>query len=131
MRFNADDSNGWIKWPKAPGYHNTHEGGMSVYAIWPNSNENGYGDRFYQCFPGLGIKASIHESPVSDISEVRELHLLAVLCLGTSGGSWFNGDGEHYWHATLADITEEGSLVLNSLEKLYGRQPVLVTILDT
>lgn len=62
--------------------------------------------------------------------------LLAAVCLGSSGGSFWNGVpsfeiGEQYWFCTLNDLTGEGKQLVAMLEKLYNVSPILLTFLDT
>lgn len=130
-RCDGNANNGFIKWPNAtPGIHNSGEGGMSVYALFPETIRPGaIEDEFYHCFPGMGIKANVHESPVSDLNEVQDRHLLAALCLGTSGGSWTKEDGE-FWEAGWDDLQDAAVKILNELELVYGVEAVLVTVVD-
>lgn len=57
--------------------------------------------------------------------------VLAAVCLGSSGGSWWNEDMGEYWRCTPETLTDEGRALLNSLAKLYGAEPSLITYLDT
>lgn len=126
-RHDGNANNGFVKWPNVtPGIHNSGEGGMSVYALFPERTE----DEFYHCFPGMGIKANVHESPVSDLNEVQDRHLLGALCLGTSGGSWTKENGD-FWQVDWEDIQDAGVKILNELELVYGVEAVLITVVDT
>lgn len=57
--------------------------------------------------------------------------ILAGVCLGTSGHSWFSENDSDYFVVTEGQLTNEECELLNSLEKLYGTRPSLVTYLDT
>jgi len=131
-RFDPSANNGFVKWPaNLPGFHSTGEGGMSVYALFPEKIKPGeVEDEFYNCFPGFGIKANIHESPLTDLNEVQDRYLLAAVCLGTSGGSWADEHGI-MWTADWEDLQDAGVKILNELELVYGVEATLVTVLDT
>lgn len=135
-RFDGNANNGFVNWPNAnPAIHNSCEGGMSVYALWPESREEraapGWNEEgFYNCFSGFRIKASVSESPVSDVSEVRDRPMYAAICLGTSGGSWVKEDGE-FWEASAVDLTDGGLELVAALNVLYGTDAKLVTVVDT
>lgn len=55
--------------------------------------------------------------------------VLASVCLGTSGTAYADDNG--YFHAGMDDITDRGWVAIIALNRLYGRQPVIITYLDT
>lgn len=145
-RREGGDNTGWIVWPTH--CENTCEGGMSVYAIVPEEADGGGwagGDSFITCSPGIQPVASLPDVCLNDEVEQALWPLddgedalggrarwstpcLAMVCLGTSGGSWWDSD---YWHATRADLTVTGRQLVDALAALYGREPLIVTFLDT
>ncbi len=56
--------------------------------------------------------------------------VLAAVCLGTSGPSWCDADG-NYWACTDETLTENGRQLLAHLDALYSRGHHFVTYLDT
>lgn len=66
-----------------------------------------------------------------EVQRYFSTHLLAAVCLGSSGGSFWNDEKGCYWRCTKDDLTNEGKVLLDILEKTYGRQPYILTFLDT
>lgn len=56
--------------------------------------------------------------------------LMAAVHLGSSCGSWCHPE-ESYWEATPDDLTDEGKSLWTGLSKAFGREPLLLTFLDT
>jgi len=69
------------------------------------------------------------------ISRYLSCPLLAAVCLGSSGGSFWDGDKDYhdgqYWYCKMDDLTEKGKEIVRVLEELYGVTPSLLTFLDT
>jgi hypothetical protein len=137
-RRNGAANTGCVRWPTH--LRNSGEGGMSVYALWPEgfsrAGDHNWEDPFYRCFSGLRIKASVCESPISNLGDAEDAALYGALCLGTSGGSWEWPDAGQdewpgHWEAALSDLTDDGLAIVTALNALYGREAVLVTMLDT
>lgn len=57
--------------------------------------------------------------------------VLAAVCLGTSVHSWTDYEGNDYWSCTEEDLTKPGHMLVASLNRLYGREAILITYLDT
>lgn len=57
--------------------------------------------------------------------------MLAALHLGSDSGSFWCEQQGAYWSATVADLTDAGADLYNSLAAAYGITPILVTCLDT
>ena len=57
--------------------------------------------------------------------------VLAAVCLGSTGRSWFDERAEHYWQVRYRNLTWRGKRLVNRLERLYGRTADIVTYLDT
>lgn len=56
--------------------------------------------------------------------------VLAAVLLGTCGSAWVNDTGE-LWVCRTQNLTWPGRGLLTQLARLYSRDPVLVTYLDT
>lgn len=60
--------------------------------------------------------------------------VLASVCLGTSGGTWWYGDypsSGTMWGCERHNLTSEGLALIESLERLYSTRVHLVTYIDT
>jgi hypothetical protein len=88
----------------------------------------------------------IHKENMDSVGQYESASLLACLCLGSSAGTWTSKkDGEEdkevepplkcnsvgQWYCTYSDLTPRGRAIYNSLEKLYGIEPTLLTFVDT
>ena len=150
-RRDATAQTGYVKWP----IHltNSCEGGMFVYAVVP------YIKDFGMCagVPSACLmmeESLVEEDPeAGDLSEVGwplqnewfphadmdgwgcgqfdSIPLLAAVCLGSSGGSFFDDERNQYWFCKMEDLTQEGVNLVARLENLYGTSAKLLTWLDT
>jgi len=150
-RRDATAQTGYVKWPIH--LKNTNEGGMFVYAVIP------YVEDFEMCagVPSVCLLMSeslVEEDPeAGDLSEVGwplqnewfpraemdgcgcdqflSVPLLAAVCLGSSGGSFFDDEHNQHWFCKMGDLTWEGINLVTRLENLYGTSAKLLTWLDT
>lgn len=69
-RGNGQRHTGCIRWPTD--LHNTGEGGMSVYAVVPETPCDGWAgmDSFITCSPGMSIQAVACETCVDRATDV-------------------------------------------------------------
>ena len=56
---------------------------------------------------------------------------LACVCLGSTTGCWLAEDGESRYVVTKDDLTEDGAVLVDMLERLYSRDVELLTLIDT
>ena len=56
--------------------------------------------------------------------------VLAAVCLGSTGNSWVDGQG-NYFQCRTETLNSRGRALIIALNALYDREPVLVTYLDT
>lgn len=68
---------------------------------------------------------------VARVVAQQSVPLLAAICLGSSGGSFYDTEAGRMWTCKAEDLTSDGHQLLASLEKLYGRPAKLLTFLDT
>lgn len=61
----------------------------------------------------------------------RSTGVLAAVTLGSAGAAYWDDARKGAWRCTRADLTPEGEALLSAMEKLYGREAVLVTFVDT
>lgn len=66
--------------------------------------------------------------PLKTPPESREL--LAAVCLGSNRQSLYHSAGG-YFNCGYDDLNEQGKQLYDSLEALYQREPLLITLLDT
>lgn len=134
-----DRSPSYVKWPTD--MEDTGEGGMAVFLVVPESN-------WPECcinMPTLQAHDVIVRGQEKIEREVwgfsqydgpRNGHLYddtglqAVICLGTTGGSYLD-DENGYFVARVEDLTLEGATLYALIRKLYGVEPMLLTFLDT
>lgn len=143
-RRNPEANSGCINWPQY--LTNTGEGGMFVHLVFEVADN--LNDSFVNCcgphsihviraeefmgneenensfFPNTEEKADNYLRYLS-------VPLLAAICLGSSGGSWYNNETDEYWQCSEKDLTDEGKEFVRMLEKLYNRKGKFVTFLDT
>jgi hypothetical protein len=137
-----DESRCFVQWPID--YETTGEGGMAVFLVVPE-------DGWSQCsvvmptmecddvlvngreleeaiFPGSN-RYRWYDSgdQVVDLTSVR---LAACVCLGTTGGA-YRDEEKGYFQAQVSDLTAAGKWIYNLMRQLYGRDPELLTFLDT
>ena len=143
-RRDGSASSGWVRWPTH--LTSTGEGGMFVYAIVPSLDRD---DPFEVCCGVASAELRRREVLVPEPGQGNNperrwwprgrggssVDLLAAVCLGSTGGSWYTGDlallNGRMWTATYADLTEEGQALVRALMDLYGRPVHLLTFLDT
>lgn len=149
---------GWVAWPDAdPTWKDTGEGGMWVYAFVLAAGDGDPGsDAFVRCHgpaeticlpmpdvvvsdtePAVyptGHSARVLETPPGEDRVIGVFDagysVLAAVCLGSSSVPYGNHEIGH-WQCRDTDLTHEGRILLAHLRQLYGRNPVLVTYLDT
>ena len=134
-RRNPASNTGYINWPIY--LKNTGEGGMFVYAVVPALESFQMCCGVASCCLVMGevlVEEEKEFFPHASLEEFRfenflSVPLLAAVCLGSSGGSFW--DGEEYWHCTMSDLTDAGSQLVGMLRELYGVEPELLTFLDT
>lgn len=120
-----DESPSYIHWPV--GWQDTGEGGLAVFLIVPEDPQ------WSECavgMPTFEIEDVIVSGQEQKAEIYRDTGLRACLCLGTTGGSYYD-DRHGYFKASLEDLTPDGEQLYMLLKKLYGRSPVLLTLLDT
>lgn len=138
-----DDSATMVRWPTQ--WKNTGEGGLAVFLVVPEDEK-----RWMECCVALPtIEASdvlvngqeveerlfpgsnrYQRRTAGDESDLTSVDLLACVCLGTTGGSYYD-ENQGYFQATKMDLTPSGLYVYNMLKGLYRREPELLTFLDT
>lgn len=149
--YTGDQSVSFVKWP-IPGFtslENTGEGGLGVYLLVPEyENDEGWSE----CAIDMAT-FKVHGVVVLGQQEIErklwgwsqydegrswsarrdyDRDMAAVVCMGTTGGSWYDQEGASgYFKAGYADFTEEGQTLYDLLIKLYGRKPYILTLLDT
>lgn len=155
MRATSFPGTGWIDWTRVMYRHeDSGEGGMAVYAVLPEDDK--IPESFVACLPGTSVSmyqpdamvTTAHRTlwprqkttcchVVSDgglcekqIQDPESVDLLMALCLGGSGGSWWS-ESNGYFDCQVEDLTPEGQALLGDLTRLYGRSPLLITLLDT
>lgn len=144
-------SSGWVRWPAD--WVDTEEGGMYVVAVWMvDRGENLFGeDRFARCFEAESVRMRFHEPIVTGDAGVLERAVwgmpiaalpryadgvtnpvLAMIQLGSTNASYTReGWGSELWSCTRDDLAPEGRSLVATLDGLYGREAVLLTLLDT
>ena len=136
-RRNPASNTGYVNWPIY--LKNTGEGGMFIYAVVPAQKS------FQRCCGVASCCLLMGEVLVEECAEKEffphlsledyrfenflSVPLLAAVCLGSSGGSFW--DGEEYWCCTTSDLTDAGFRLVMMLGELYGVEPELLTFLDT
>lgn len=136
-----DQDPGYIVWPTH--WDNTGEGGMAVFVAFLDD-----GAQWLECaikLPHLEQHDVYTEGPEfekslwpnsrrytfgDDGDDWCSLPMLAIVCLGSSGGSW-RREPQGYFKATIDDLTQDGRAVVDLLRGLYNREPVFITALDT
>jgi hypothetical protein len=116
----------------------TGEGGMAVFfAILEDLDVP-----FVQCFPESVITMSFPDAVTSEhsdrvwpeIDRAAELPtsypLLAAMCVDSTRASWSNENTGHF-AAELDDLTTYGRALYDTLAAVYGREVLIITILDT
>lgn len=140
-RFDPVSEAGWIDWPsEGAAWTDSGEGGLIVLAVWDNPDSD-----VMVCTPEYQVKLTADRfvgavnldgrsvaDELWDGSVQGELSVGGVVPIGSTGASWMDPQQVgRYFTAAWDDVTETGRLVLNQLTKLYGEEPVLVTVLDT
>lgn len=145
-RHDPTSKAGWVRWPDSEdgrGFANDGQGGMSAYACWILSD----GNPVSVCCDGLTIlmqEAEVfvgasgpgegeytYEGWHRKANDVPPGYYAdAVVMLGSTGGSWYADDGSPF-KVTWYDLTDEGRRALMALKGLYGREPDILTFLDT
>lgn len=126
VNFPSDTENGWDY---------TNEGGLYAYAVWGEFDTEAQVSEVAEL---LGTDVLIHAEGPEAANRYRmkdewdkNLVLTArtVLFLGSTSMAWFNDDG--YFPVTRKNLTGTGRMVLETLEKEYGCEATIITLLDT
>jgi hypothetical protein len=147
---NKTAESGWVCWPNWETHENTGEGGLEVYLVVPMTG-GPLEDPFYHCLSSVDVmmtsgdvlfdvckprdfdkkhgRADAYDKSFPDMIS-HYVGFCAILCLGSSGSSWCKKDGD-YFHATYETLTYKGKMLYQMLKQLYGREPILLTFLDT
>lgn len=133
-----------VNWPK--GWKDSGEGGLVVYFAVLDDED----DSFVKCFAESTITMSYPDVEVSGhLSRVwseppsrrrsgddhlllefpGSLPLLAAICVDSTKSSWCR-DGD-YFTPTRNDLTDHGRALYDNLTALYGREVLILTLLDT
>jgi hypothetical protein len=59
------------------------------------------------------------------------MNVLAAVCLGSTGRSWFSDRNGAYFKVTADELDVDGRQLIDTLAEFYGRSPHFVTYLDT
>lgn len=138
---------GFVNWPvpRLTTMENTGEGGLATYLLLPERDEEG--DDWAQCaidmprfkVHGVVVRGqqdierklwgySQYDEPYQDRKYSQDLVL--AMCIGSTGASWCD-DASGYFKPRYGDLTMEGQALYNLLAALYGREPYILTLLDT
>ena len=152
LRRNGTSNSGYIKWPTE--LLNTKEGGSWVYLVVA-SHEMFDKDKFVNCcYNGATLNRGLIVDPshrdddqgptriekrffpncravlgCDDPNAHQSVDLLAAICLGTSGGTWYHADRP--WSCSYDDLDQNGKALYDSVKQLYNREPTLLTYIDT
>ena len=144
------NTKGYINWPKTrkqgvrpmkgPGEDliDTMEGGMECWLILPWQ----YTDSV--CIAGVNFLL-FADVIVSDHKTLTKAHrgefksiepsfgqsFNLALLISSTGQSIWNEKTQEYWKAHKQDLNEKGVALFSMLTELYGREPELMTALDT
>ena len=157
MRRNPNSQSGVINWPTH--LENTGEGGMFVYAIVPYIEafqkccgvscglikseclmdpDPNAGDidpvtqkQFWPLEDKIFPRINDNDDSPRDIEKYISCDLLAAICLGSCGGSFWDKEKEKYWTCTTDDLTAEGKRLVDMLKSMYGDHVQFLTFLDT
>lgn len=125
-----------VNWPRD--WENTAEGGMVVYFCVLELH-----DPFVQCFTESTITMSKPDAETSGHSlrvwppfawpdldqDTSSYALLAAVCVDSTTSSYWNG--ERHFAAGPEDLTPHGRALYDNLQALYGREVLIITLLDT
>lgn len=136
-----DSVRSFINWPT--NMEDTGEGGMAVFLVVPDDCDTmteacvnlpilRQSDVYTegQALESMLWPDSNRYKPTNEIDGLDSVELLAIVCLGTTGGAWHDDD-YGYFKATEDDLTVHGQVLFGLLEQLYGRKPIFLTALDT
>jgi len=111
---------------------NTGEGGMAVFFVLLKNFQK---DR-QKCSGGNGLwpvqDVVVWPPKYMDINSkgFRNPVDLIMLVASTKMSLW-DERKKCYWHATEKDLIEEGKILFDMIERIYGQKPDIVTLLDT
>lgn len=136
------DETGWVRWPGH--LDTTGEGGVFVLAVFLVREDASGRDAFCACYEagsvlfeaGENLVVNPHASDKRAVFPRTDDHhvsapVLAVVGLGSTCHAYVTSHAGGYWHCTRDDLTPEGLALLASLERLYDRPALLLTLLDT
>jgi hypothetical protein len=149
-RCDPTANSGWVAFPEVGAdISNSGEGGMTVHAlIYSSSSADPFANNAETALGVLLRGGPVFSADVADpgaelfgdpanswdsssADTCASFGLLACVCLGSSGGSFWNERDQQYWAAAREHLTAEGRDLLRNLERLYDRSAVLLTTLDT
>lgn len=140
----------WPSWDPDGGYHDSGEGGMFAYAVWPQLESECIVDTNPLLSRGDALVAA--HGPISGTfaeqtnsngtewsdatSHTAHIHSLersfgTVVFLGSTAGSFYSDARGEYFAVTEESLTEACADLMNSLTLAYGVAPTFVTYLDT
>lgn len=129
-------SGSFVVWPRALP---TIGGGCRVYAVLPALRDGGEGPAFlcapegtarpHEDLPLLGFPMEGARDSLMDVRRTWGGELLAVVCLGSSPLRYQDVTGRA-WACERAHLSPEGRVLLDLLDRLYGREAQLVTVFD-
>lgn len=125
-----------VNWPQR--WEDSGEGGLVVYFVVVENYDDPFVQCYYESAPTMAypdVIVSGHRDEVWPERRGDSLpesgDLLAVVCVASTTASWCDPDTGIYFAVTTADLTDHGKQLYNNLQALYGREVLIITLLDT